>query len=216
MVLPVKVQQTTAQQEVLAMRSAIRIDELPDSLRKLKVLGRGKTSIVLEVDKDWVLVVTRDHTKVEWLARYFGINLGEEIHSIEGFKVKIPSLRDVSIRVVKMPRLYPLSKANRKKIEQEIRQLQLAMNEAEVQVRKEKISKSYVEDRIIQVLNDIYQEKYPNSIFIDLFQFLSNYEAKTFALDPHMQNFMQNAEGEIILTDPIISKEILPYIMGNL
>ena len=60
-----------------------------------------------------------------------------------------------------------------------------------------------------------YMEKYPNGLFVQLFDHLSNYDMSTVSPDLLMRNFMQDAQGHIILIDPIVDQEILAAFINK-
>lgn len=45
--------------------SAVRLDELPPQFRKLKLLGRGATTLAFEKDDNTVILFTRDAMKLD-------------------------------------------------------------------------------------------------------------------------------------------------------
>jgi hypothetical protein len=45
--------------------------------------------------------------------------------------------------------------------------------------------------------------------------FISNYDLEQYMFDLHNGNFMEDGEGRLVVTDPIIEKEVLEFIWGK-
>jgi len=198
---------------VEAMAKAIRLDEIPDDYRKLPILGRGVTSIVFALDADTVIMFTRDPMKVEWLTSSWGLDLGQHVHEIKGYNVKIHKLRDFDIHAISMPRMFPLSPEQRRVVKKEIDQLQVYTHKFHNELRYDKNYRSDKarNEEVHRRLLSEYQENHEDSILLPFLEFLTMYEGNQGLIDLHLGNVMSDAHSNIVVVDPVISKEILEY-----
>lgn len=220
--------------EASRLFSAVRLDEIPAKYKGLKVLGRGTTTIAVEKDPSTVLLFTRDSMKKEWLTTSWGLNIGTTIDSYDSNKHTIAGIREKPIFVIEMPKLYPLSSANIRKVNgllKEFAQIkQMAQNHTDhsnrhaydqkilqyYQHRIDKHEASQIklsDDELLKALDpnvDISgQDFYEPHQFHVLVDFLSNYNSDQYTWDLGLRNFKQTRAGELVVLDPIADRELL-------
>lgn len=192
-----------------AARRAVFINEIPDKYKKLPILGRGATSIILDAGLD-VIVLTRDSIKREWLTDPFGLSLGEDIEELEVRGHKNTKISDLTLFILKMPKLNKLSVANKKKLRVQLKQFfEIWDEERSNQYRQymsRKIRKADIEAYTADLTKLRLEELYPDNIFIDFLRWAVNYD--DWMIDLHSANFAENAKGEIVLLDPVVSKSL--------
>jgi len=214
--------------------SGVRLDEIPQKYKHLKVLGRGTTSITLEKDANTVLIFTRDSIKKDWLTQTWGLALAEWIEDYDSRKHPIAGIRQRRIHVLEMPKLFPLNSENKKKANRLVKMVNdakvYAMNYADHSKRDSYGDKllTYLErhmedyeakqiklsdDELLKALstevdisgNDFYEPHQLRTIV----EFLRNYNPNQYGWDLGIRNFMQDANGELIILDPIVDSELL-------
>lgn len=192
--------------------SAVRLDEIPPEFRKLKFLGRGATTIAFEKDPTTVLIFTRDHMKIDWLTS--GLRLLTNSAIVKPVKRNhIKGMDDVPLIMASMPKLYPLSKENRKKIVTEIKNWISVSNHAREQTQNWGRWGEINKEKFISMVNAKYDEDYPNSLLTPLFSFLLNYDTSQYELDIDYKQFKQTYDGKLVLLDPIVSSELMKLFL---
>jgi hypothetical protein len=175
--------------------TALWKSSIPAKYKQYQVIGQGATSVVLDKGDGNVLVLTRDAMKKDWLVQDWGLGLGEWIDGFDAHHQQSRDISDMPVFVIQMPKLFPLSLENKRTIKKAIKQYEdvVGLRLTQDQVKK---------------FND-YLEKYPDGLFAQLVEFLQNYDIKQYGIDFLTRNFMQDSKGQIVLTDPIVSKEIV-------
>lgn len=190
--------------------SAVRVDEIPKEYReKYEMIGRGATSLVYAIDEDWVLVFTRDKMKQEWLGT-MGLELGDTIDELEVRGInRIKGMSDIPIYILKVPRLYKLSPENKRIVKKEVAQFEEIWRD---------LKRKYSSAQEILALHDLYNhytEHLEDSLLYSLIEFVSNYDTTQFIFDMLQRNFMQDAQGDIVLVDPIVDRGVYNLIMDS-
>jgi hypothetical protein len=185
--------------------TALHKNQVPFEYRQYPIIGQGATSVVLEKDPATVLVLTRDGHKKDWLCNGIGIADWIGTHEISHPN---PRIRDLPVYVLKCPKLLPLSPESKKHIRKEIKLWEQVYNEYRWKGAYGRNTKQQMALNTQDAMQD-YVEKYPNGLFVQLFDHLSNYDMSTVSPDLLMRNFMQDAQGHIVLIDPIVDQEIL-------
>lgn len=186
--------------------SAVRINEIPPEYRKLKLLGRGATSLAFEKDPNTVLIFTRDALKRDWLKHGLHMVIDDRIvvptrsHHIQG-------MSQVPLYAIQIPKLSPLSRENRRIVVDEIKAWTEASREA--RERANGNAGKFNRKQWVELLTKKYTEENPDSLISPLFKFLVNYKYNDFSIDLGSRQFMQTSDGKIVLIDPIISEELL-------
>ena len=184
--------------------SSVRLDEIPPTYRKLKFLGRGATTLAFERDAQTVIIFTRDAMKLDWLRD--GIRMVQDYQTINPVKGHhIRGMTQLPLYMVTMPKLYPLDTANRRKVTDEMRKFTEITRSIGLGPNKtwsEKLSK----------VVDAYYDAHPDSVVLPLMEWLMNYDPEQFYMDMGARQFKQTASGEIVLLDPIVSKELLDLL----
>lgn len=175
--------------------TAIRLNEIPRQYKGLKVIGRGATSVVLEKDPKTVLMFTRDVMKMEWLRH---MEIGRIIDEYESHAHHIRGMNELPIYVFEMPRFEKLDKANTKLVRAALKEFETVL------WSKSNIPK---QRRYQEVLMHFSENE--NHILADLWNHLMNYDAGQFSFDLGARNFMQDANGRIVILDPIVVTELL-------
>ena len=206
-------------QEASRIGTGVRKDEIPERYRKYPLINRGTTSAILELGPEEILMLTKDPIKKDWLTHELGI-----AEMIEVYDSRHPKLKDMPIYVLKMPRLYPMSKENRKMardLEELLRRMNreahemnqgLGIGQLRGMTRKQ-IMRNYKEN-IIRAFWEYFENEYDEFTHGDhklrkLIDFLANYDPDQYEWDLRQGNFMQTKDGELVVLDPIVDKEIL-------
>lgn len=170
-------------------------NSIPEKYKKFPIIGQGATSVVLDKGDDNVLVLTRDAMKKDWLVQTWGLGLGKWIDSFAAHHQKSRDIGDMPVLVIEMPKLYPLSLENKRIIKKSIEQYYAVVGYE-------------VNQKIVYKFNK-YLETYPNGLFSHLVDFLQNYDVDQYSIDFLIRNFMQDKNNEIVLIDPIVSRDII-------
>jgi hypothetical protein len=185
--------------------SAVYKSNIPEKYRQYPILGKGATSIVLDAGPDKIIMITRDDIKTEWLMQSWGLGIAKYIEKINYSRnPRSSQMSAIPIHVLEMPKLFPLSPANKKIIKTALVEIDKIYNELYYKEKSELRRK-------IKILN-LYLERHQNGLFRKLALFLKNYEPDQFSLDLHMKNFLQDSDGKIVIVDPIISEDLLKII----
>lgn len=185
--------------------SAVRLDEIPPEYRKLKLLGRGATSLAFEKDPNTVLILTRDALKRDWLKHGLHMVIDDKVvvpinsHHIQG-------MDQIPLYAIQMPKLFPLTRENKRIVVDEIKEYTKLSREAR---QKANNNGSFDRQKWINLLTKKYKEEHPDSLISPLFKFLLNHSANNFSIDLAKRQFMQTRDGKIVLLDPIIAEELL-------
>lgn len=185
--------------EADSFTKAVRLDEIPQEYKHLKVIGRGNTSITLEKDPETVIMITRDEMKKEWLWLGLEITKDWKVHDI---KAKNKKFKDFNIYSIEMPKLYKLDSKNKKFVKQELAYLvqafqTLGLNEIESKRELRRLLRHYQ-----------LQGK-EHSIIYPLLDFLQHYGSDTWNWDLHYNQFLQDKQGKIVLIDPIVATKLV-------
>ena len=175
--------------------TALWRNSIPLKYKQYPVIGQGATSIVLDKGDGTVLVLTRDAMKRDWLVHNWGLSLGEWIDTVSAHHQKSQELSDMHVYVIQMPKLFPLSTNNKRVVKK-------AIDLYNISIATDK--KLHINDKFNR-----YLEMHPEGLFAQLVEFLQNYDEKQYGVDFLMRNFMQDNHGNIILTDPIVSRDVV-------
>jgi hypothetical protein len=192
-------------QEANVIGSSVRLDEIPPQYRKLKFLGRGATTLAFERDAATVIIFTRDAMKLDWLRD--GIRMVQDyqiINPVKGHHIR--GMTQLPLFMVIMPKLYPLDAANRRKVTDEMRKFTEITRSIGLGPNKtwsEKLNK----------VIDAYYAQHPDSVVLPLLEWLMNYDPEQFYMDMGARQFKQTATGDIVLLDPVVSKELLDLLI---
>lgn len=204
--------------EAARIGTGVRKDEIPEKYRKYPLINRGTTSAILEFNPDVVLMLTKDGIKKDWLVNELGI-----ADMIDAYDSRHPKLGVMTVYVLKMPKLYPLSKEN-KRLAGDLVELLRLMNKKAYEKNKSqgigdlrKMSKKQIDtiykENIINAFFEYFDEYEQSNekehTLIQLIRFLANYSVDQYEWDLRQGNFMQTKTGELVVLDPIIDKEIL-------
>lgn len=185
--------------ELNVIGSAIHKNYIPEKYKNLKLIGRGATSLVFDLDSDHVLMLTRDAIKADWLRRS---DLGELIEVIDIYHPE-RDIRDKDVYALKVKRLEELSRENKSKVKKLIKFL--TSEKMKAWRHKHEWKAQYAQkmsDMAHLEFNDIESLK-------EFFEFIIDYSDSQYEFDFLLRNFMQTRNGDIVATDPIVDKEIL-------
>jgi hypothetical protein len=186
--------------------SAVRLDEIPPQYRKMKLLGRGATTLAFEKDPETAVIFTRDSMKTDWLTH--GLHMVKNYQVINPVKsYHIRGMQDYDISMIEMPKLFPLSSANRAKVIKELKEF----NKACHVFGYEKYRDSSNQDNI-RALSDMlvhYEEHNHDSVITPFLIWLVNYDPDQYHLDLGPRQFKQTLSGDIVLLDPVVSSELM-------
>lgn len=190
--------ETIKSQEADALTRAIRRDEIPKEYKHMRLINRGNTSIILEKDPETVIMLTRDDMKKDWL--HFGLRISKnfQVHDIPA---KDRKFKEFNIFAIELPKLFQLDPQKKKVVREELKFFDKACDLLHGELRaKQNLDK----------LMYYYEEhKKENSILYKLFEFLINYYPKQWHWDLALRQFAQDKSGNIILVDPIVSRELV-------
>ena len=192
--------------------SAVRLNEIPPEFRKLRLLGRGATTIAFQKDPDTAIVITRDNMKKDYLMH--GLHMVTKSQIIEPIRSHhIRGMQDVSLWAIEMPMLYPLSTENSRKVSKEIKDWTKISADARAAAmnRGFKIDKS----KFFNYVQNKYETEHPDSVLAPLFDFLANYDPSQYGFDIGKRQFKQTNDGKIILLDPIVDQELLDLFQNH-
>lgn len=194
--------------EYNVIASAVRLDEIPPEYRKLRVLGRGATTLAFELNDQEVILFTRDVIKREWIRD--GLRLSKHEQVINPVKYHhIRGMRDLPLYKITMPKLYPLDAANRRLVAQEIRDFVKYSQEFRLR------DSSYWPESIGGMI-ELYHAEHPHSPVLSLLEWLVNYDPGQFRWDMGARQFKQTASGDLVLLDPVVSAELMDLFMDHL
>ena len=201
---------------------AVHLRELPETYRKMPILGRGATSVVLQdPDPNYVLLLTKDAIKSDWQTQSWGLAIGEHVEEYTANAHRKLHLRDYPLYVIRLPKLYPLSRSERahmrkwmhlitKELRNEIAMERLANHgmrkTTAAPMAAARVSKSLRTDERFAAFE--HREK-----FAHMLEFLTNYN--DWLIDLHGANVMKNVEGELVICDPIISASLYQDLFGR-
>lgn len=186
--------------------SAIHKDKIPQKYREMKLIGRGATSLVFEYDENHVLMLTRDEIKKDWLHRS---DLGDLIEVIDSDHPE-RGIREKPVYVMKVKKLEPLSRDNKRKVKKIIEKLdQIRMKLGFESKRKNDWKQPYI-NKAIEVLDLEFNDQESVKEFFD---FIMDYDPSQYGFDMGIRNFMQDKDGDIIAIDPVADSEIIDAFM---
>lgn len=192
-------------QEANVIGSSVRLDEIPPAYRKWKLLGRGATTLAFERDAHTVVIFTRDAMKLDWLRD--GIRMVQDyqiLNPVKGHHIR--GMMELPLFMVVMPKLYPLDAENKRKVTAEMRaftDITRRIGLGHHKMWHEKLSK----------VVDAYHDQHPDSVVLPLLEWLMNYDPEQFYMDMGARQFKQTASGDVVLLDPIVSKELLDLLI---
>jgi hypothetical protein len=187
--------------------SAVRLDEIPPAYRRLPFLGRGATTLAFAKDDQTVLLFTRDPIKREWLRDGLKMVKQEKIinpvrsHHIRG-------MSQMNLMMLEVPRLHALDSANRRKIVAEVKRFREIVSQVRL----------YPSGNWTQALNQaisIYESENPHSPIAPFLNWLTNYDQSQVVLDMGPRQFKQTYDGNLVLLDPVVSKELYDLLIGK-
>lgn len=193
--------------EYNVIASAVRLDEIPPQYRKLPLLGRGATSLAFAKDANTVLMFTRDRIKAEWLRD--GLRMVRDQRVVQPVRWHhIPGMQKHDLIMIEMPRLYPLSPANRSVVVRETQAFTKLTREIGLGSNRDWGSK--LADTI-----EAYREQYPNSHILPFLEWVANYDPRDFFLDIGPRQYKQTAQGDIVLLDPVVAADLLNLLSSK-
>jgi hypothetical protein len=183
--------------------TAIHLNSVPEKYRKLPLLGRGATSLVYDAG-DTVILLTRDQMKKEWIDHS---DLGNLIDVIDVYHPN-RDMREMPVYIYRMQKLFELDKENKKKVRKMVKKLD------EIRWRMPILNRKEGFYRVIQKMMEIVDLEFSDQSSIrEFLDFIIDYDEKQYVLDFLIRNFMQDADGKIIATDPVVSKELMNAFM---
>ncbi len=186
-------------------KKIVHKSDIPDEYKHLKVLNKnaGATSLVLEKDKDTVLILTRDSIKREWLV--IGSELGKHVTSLEIHNRRIRGSEDAPVYIIEMPRLLPLSLTNKRRVAADTKKFNKLFHQF---YRNSKLTRS--QDRKIYTTSDTLEalkKEDPKNILIPYLRWVVNYDK--YEHDLGTRNFMQTKAGNLVVLDPVVSEKVI-------
>jgi len=174
--------------------TALWKSSIPAKYKQYPVIGQGATSVVLDKGDGNVIMLTRDEMKRDWLVHDWGLGIGDWVDSFDASHRQSRDLSDMPVYVIVLPKLFPLSKENKRVVKKVIEEYnKIAFHGTR---------------NMMDALNN-YLNQHPEGLLAQIAEFLRNYDEKQFNVDFIMRNFMQDANGKIVLVDPIVSSQII-------
>ena len=202
--------ETSTIDEYNVIGSAVRLDEIPPEYRKMKFLGRGATTLAFEKDPETVVIFTRDDIKIDWLIH--------GLHMVKNHQVITPvrphhitGMQDVDLQMIEMPKLYPLSADNRRKIMKELQYWGSVKSKLAAGGRGDR---RQLQQKIADLAGH-YDDEHPDSIFTPFLNWLINYDPEQYELDLGPRQFKQTHDGKVVLLDPVVSRELMKLFHSN-
>jgi hypothetical protein len=188
--------------------SAVQKTELPAEYRKLKVLGRGMTSIVLEKDATTALIFSRDHIKCEYLMH---TGIAKMVTSYESHQHPVRGLRDIEIYVLEMPKLEKLSGPNIGLVRRAIKEVDTVLQQNRAKHGGGWGQNGRAHELAVQ---DTYQHfsEQENHILYNFWNFIVNYDTNQYFMDFGQRQFLQTVEGQVVLIDPVAQRDIIEML----
>jgi len=191
-----------AKYQIVAIQ-AVHMGEIPQEYKDLPVIARGNTSIILEKDPKTVIMLTRDAMKKDWLHMGLGITKDFKVHDIVA---KNRAFNDLTLFSIEMPKLYKPNAENQEKIRKEVKFFDQARSHVGVMKAKENLDK----------IQEYYeQHNMTHSVIYPLLDFLMNYYHDQWNWDIARRQFAQDAEGNIVLLDPIVDARLLNALFSK-
>lgn len=200
------------------VKKLIHLSDIPSDIKeKLKLLGRGVTSIVFDKGDDKVLLITMDPMKTKWLT-YSGL----------GKYIKSMSLNGKNLDFLEVEKLKSLSRDNLKIVRKFIKEF-----------RKNHMSKIYsklkdtntgnfwflnvpkhvnleaMHEALLELSDEFKKHFRVISKEKDMISFLANWllnHGEDILVDFHSKNFMEDEDKKIVIIDPIIQEEYMDLI----
>lgn len=199
---------------------AVHLNELPEVYRSMPIIGRGMTSIVLQDPSDdkKIFLVTKDSTKVDWLLCGFGLALPgtRHVEEFDSYRHRNYKLRDFTITVISLPRLYPLTQKEKGDCKKWFEKVSTDFYALAYKHMRQKINQDTAYGMAASEMSNLledsseYKECPYRENLIGFFDFATNYEK--WMPDLHCGNILKDAEGRLILLDPVVSKELFDAI----
>lgn len=194
--------------EAARIGTGITKAEIPQKYRQYPLLDRGTTSAVLEKDPNTVIILTKDSIKKDWLVYELGAKF------IETFDSQHNKLGNMPIHVLEMPKLYPLSKEQKKVARDLVNVFQ------DKRRKRAQLGNKFWKEDLINDFYDYFEEWNQSNaephMLEQLINFLANYSADQYEWDLRQGNFMQDADGNLVILDPIADKEIIDAFRGKI
>ncbi len=175
--------------------------EIPKNLiegMKLLNPNTGQTTLVYLKDENTVRCFTRDAIKFEWHVQSWGLDIGGK-HCADWFRGY--AYPEIEIRAYEAPRLYKLSRENKKHAEN--------ITNAVLAVPHKRGARAY---EVIHAAMQHVSAEVEYEILENFEYFIANYDESQFRLDFSVHQFMQTREGVLILNDPVVCKEMLEEV----
>lgn len=191
---------------------------IPDDIKQgLKMLGKGVTSIAFDKNSEEVVLVTLESYKMDWIEKN---KLGHLLKKIEIF---LPSLRKkTDVFVFKVKKLFKLSEKNKEKILSLLELLDTIFGkEYEISKKMGETFLDFDEMDFKLMLRALKNTKHRDEIkkitgeknLHELVSFLEKLNPLNFEIDIHnLDNWMEDSEGNIVLIDPVVSKEYIEFV----
>lgn len=183
--------------------TAVHLTEIPSEYKHLSVIARGNTSIILEKDPKTIIMITRDAMKKDWL--HFGLGIAKDF-KVHDVVAKNRAFKDLDLFSIEIPKLFKPDSTNQAKIRKELSFFNKAKN---VLYNEYGISSNKLKENVDKLQYFYEQNGMEKSILMPLFTFLLDYYPEQWAWDIARRQFAQDADGNLILLDPIVDAELM-------
>jgi hypothetical protein len=200
---------TTQGQQILSERaraSAVWVKEVPPEYKKLRLIGRGMTSLVYEKDPETVLIFTRDYMKAEYMR---DCDIAVVLRSYESNMHPEQEMHELPIYILEMPKLEKISGKNIGLVRRACKEVSEIIDN--IKAKYTRLSPAQAHEFSMQEASAHFSED-ENHILHDFWRFLVNYDPRQYHVDVGQRNFLQKATGEIVVTDPVVASEIMTIL----
>jgi hypothetical protein len=197
-----------ALKKVIGIKKAVHKSEIPPKYRDLPVIGRGNTSIILDLDEANVIMLTRDAMKKDWLA--FGLRFTDDWDEVDDITFTNYKFKDFPLYAIKMPKLFKLDGANNQKVNKEMAFWKKAFEEVAGGIYQYNTSKKWQQQETLSKLVEHYESNgMEDSMIHTVLEFLMDYNPDQWNFDIAKRQFAQDKEGNVILIDPIVDSDLV-------
>ena len=183
---------------------AIHKKEIPEKYRGKKIIGRGATSIVFEDGPDHVIMLVRDAIKSDWLHH------SDFAQYIETIDTPYSPTVDQDIDVYRIERMYPLNAKNKKIVKFFFDKTSDVIYNAKHSDGINNYHK-YI-NKLVEITEEYFSD---HESIVNFVNFIMDYSKEQYSFDFLIRNFMQDKNGKIIATDPVVSMDIINFFRNK-
>jgi hypothetical protein len=187
----------------------VQQDEVPEQFKGLRVLGQGVSSLALDKGDGNVILLTRDKMKGEWLDH---LGIAKRLGEYQSGSHKIAKFKALPIYIFEMPKYERLDQDNERMVKKIITTFNQIYHKFLTHSEKRGF---FMEKMSLQAFVRSFGD-FEGHILYDLMQFVKKKDPdpEDFHFDLGLSNFMQKADGSIVVLDPVLTKQIADLMTG--